>query len=388
MTAKTSSAPSSKKESSSIHADSHKKTVCLLVSHLSCFGGTGRVAAAMANRMVDEYDVHMVGVYRQSGDEPFFDLDERINQATMLDSERRLRTMAKDVFKPFKRYLKDNHIDIVFLIGNYQGFVALPVIATTGSTKFVFCDHGALMNQWDCKDVRLMRSWCARLCDATVALTERSRLDYIERFKLAPTKVHAIYNWLDPRLAEHRRPYDSEQKTILWAGRLDKEKGVDLLLEIARRVLPPRPDWEWHVYGTGELEDEFISKTHEYGLDGQLILKGYTANLYDLYPRYAIATLTSYREGLPMVLLEAKAVGLPLVSFNVSTGPDEIIRDGKDGYLIDCYDCDRFTRQLGVLMDDADLRVAMSKASQDNVGIFDKERIYAQWHALIEGLTA
>ena len=52
-----------------------------------------------------------------------------------------------------------------------------------------------------------------------------------------------------------------------------------------------------------------------------------------IYKKSAIYVLTSLMEGLPMVLLEAKAYRLPIVSFDIETGPDEIVDDGVNGYL-------------------------------------------------------
>ena len=70
--------------------------------------------------------------------------------------------------------------------------------------------------------------------------------------------------------------------------------------------------------------DEIHRKIAEYGLTAQLIQKGNVKDVYKLYNDYAFLVLPSYREGLPLVLLEAKASGLPMVSFDVTTGPKEI----------------------------------------------------------------
>ena len=100
-----------------------------------------------------------------------------------------------------------------------------------------------------------------------------------------------------------------------------EEKGYDLLVEVAKKVLPSHPEWEWHLYGTGDTFDEIHQKVVEYNLTSQLIQKGNVKDVYKLYNEYAFLVLPSYREGLPLVLLEAKARGLPMVSFVVTSGP-------------------------------------------------------------------
>ncbi len=361
--------------------------ILILISHPGSFGGTHRVAINLANRMSVDYTVHLASVYGSS-EILQFPLDPKVSTTVFLPEEDRLRSMAIALRKPLNSYLRQHGIDVVLLIGNYQGFVALPTILTYRKSRFIFCDHGALMNQWDARPIRWMRHWCSRLCDATVTLTQQSRRDYIERFKLPTDKVHAIYNWLDPQLTKRQTNYDDGAHTLLWAGRLDEEKGADLLLDIARQLLPRFPQWRWLVFGTGEMHGQMPEEIVRLGLEDQLLLRGQVTNLYDEYPKSSIVTLTSYREGLPLVLLEGKACGRPLISFDVSTGPAEIIRDGVDGFLVPPFDTAAYAQRLAQMMSDDQLRMEMSRRSRETISQFDQESIYAQWRELLEGLCS
>lgn len=362
-----------------------RMNILILISHPGSFGGTHRVAINLANRMSSDYNVHLASVYGSS-EKLQFDLDPRVSTTVFLPEEDRLRSMAWALRRPLVSYLKQHDIDVVLLEGNYQGFVALPTILTYSKPRYIFCDHGALMNQWDARPVRWMRRWCSRLCAATVTLTHQSRRDYIQRFRLPADKVHAIYNWLDPQLTSRQVTYDVDSRILLWAGRLDEEKGADLLLDIARQLLPRFPQWRWLVFGTGEMHEQMTEEIARLGLDDQLLLCGQVTNLYEEYPKSSIVTLTSYREGLPLVLLEGKACGRPLISFDVSTGPAELIRDGVDGFLIPPFDTVAYAQRLAQMMGDDRLRLEMARRSQDTVSMFDQETIYAQWRKLLEGL--
>ncbi len=94
--------------------------------------------------------------------------------------------------------------------------------------------------------------------------------------------------------------------------------------------------------------------------------------------------LTSYREGLPLVLLEAKANHLPSVSFDIVSGPAEIIEDGIDGILVPPYDTERMAEEIYKLLTDRERRVEMSEHCSDNQKEFEREKILNQWKALIE----
>ena len=113
---------------------------------------------------------------------------------------------------------------------------------------------------------------------------------------------------------------------------------------------------------------------------------GLVNDIYERYKDYAIYVLPSYREGLPLVLLEAKANRLPVVSFDCVTGPREIITDGVDGFLIDCYNKQTMANKILDLIESNDLRIKMSKNSYINLDKFSKEKILNQWIELIEGI--
>ena len=100
------------------------------------------------------------------------------------------------------------------------------------------------------------------------------------------------------------------------------------------------------MYGTGETFDDIKALVEKEGLDGQLKLMGNNPNVLSLYRNYSIFVLPSYREGLPLVLLEAKANRLPIVSFNIDTGPCEMVEDGINGFLIEPYDTDKMAESF------------------------------------------
>jgi glycosyltransferase involved in cell wall biosynthesis len=329
----------------------------------------------------------VAAVYNQ-GEQLRYPLDACIQTTTFLPQEGRLRSMAFALRKPFVAYLKKHAVDAVLLIGDSQGFLALPSMLSYRKPAYLFCDHGSLASQSSDAKVELLLRLASKFADATVTLTHQSRAEYIRRFKRDPRKMFAIHNWAPPELLSQQKNYDAEAQTLFWAGRLSAEKGPDLLLAIAQNILPKFPAWRWLVFGEGELAKELESGIAAAGLAGQLILESFKEDFYAQYVNCGIVTLTSYREGLPLVLLEAKALGIPMISFDVTTGPREIIRDGVDGFLIECYDIDSYAQRLGELMGSTELRKRMSAASQDTIATFDPEEIYLQWRRLIEDLTA
>ena len=84
---------------------------------------------------------------------------------------------------------------------------------------------------------------------------------------------------------------------------------------------------------------------------------------------------------------EAMSCGLPVVAFNCPYGPSEIISDGNDGFLIDCYDVDAFAEKLCLLIENKSLRMQMGKNAIQSVLRFKKENIMPKWNNLFESLV-
>ena len=94
--------------------------------------------------------------------------------------------------------------------------------------------------------------------------------------------------------------------------------------------------------------------------------------------------LPSYREGLPLALLEAKANKLPIVSFDIDTGPREIVKNGVNGFLVEKYNKKEMAIKINELLENKELRNDFSEKSYENIKEFEKETIIKQWRELID----
>ena len=121
-------------------------------------------------------------------------------------------------------------------------------------------------------------------------------------------------------------------------------------------------------------------------LEGRVEFHPATSRIDDWYRRASIYVMGSRREGLPMVLIEAKAHGLPVIAFDCPTGPKEIVREGVDGFLIG-RDSEAFGQAASSLMTDTALHQRMSEAAlTDCRQRFSADAVLAQWCDLIEAL--
>ena len=180
--------------------------------------------------------------------------------------------------------------------------------------------------------------------------------------------------------------YNNESTKLVTVGRFDSQKGYDYLVQVAKKVLSEKSDWTWEIYGSGNQDevDKIRNLIKENDLQDKLVIKGLEKNQDLIYGDKGIYVMTSRYEGLPLVLLEAQQNNLPIVSFSCPTGPNEIVEDGVNGYLVECYDTDKLSQKLLELMGDEALRQSFSEHAKDNMDKFDKDKILKQWIELIE----
>ncbi len=138
-------------------------------------------------------------------------------------------------------------------------------------------------------------------------------------------------------LAGHARLQDffpePRRRIVGAAGRLSPEKGFDLLVRAAQPLVRADPSLGFILFGDGPLRGKLAGRIAAAGLDRQFILAGFRADLDALLPFLDLLVLPSYTEGLPNVVLEASAAGVPVVATAVG-GTPEVVEDGVTGYLV------------------------------------------------------
>lgn len=137
----------------------------------------------------------------------------------------------------------------------------------------------------------------------------------------------------DPSLMRWDLKLSRRAPVIAMIGRLAPVKGADLFLWAAHRMLRPRPDLRFLVIGDGPERSRLEAQARELGLDGSLQFLGHRDDLPDLLQIVDVLLMPSRHEGMPMSLLEALALGKPVVAAAVG-GIPEVIRDQEQGLLV------------------------------------------------------
>ncbi len=347
-------------------------------------GGTENVSIMIANELLarTDYEISFVSLFEEH-DSPFFSIDPSIHRFELYPTVTHGMQHYFDTCRRLRNIVDDQHIDVLIDIDGILDMYSLPVKRSTG-VKVVSWEHFNYLQNPGVPYRKLTRRWAARRADAIVTLTETDRKLYESNLKLK-CPIMAIAN---PMRTPAEAYYDVSSRLILSAGRLTYQKGFDLLVEVAVKVLPNHPDWQWVILGEGEDRSVLEREIHDAGLDKRLVLKGRVDDMDSYYRQSAMFVMTSRFEGLPLVLLEAKMYRLPLISFDCLTGPSEVIEDGINGTVVPLGDIDAMATAINELIDDKTKRIEYSAMSGSNAERYDMATILDSWRRLLRSFDS
>lgn len=149
-------------------------------------------------------------------------------------------------------------------------------------------------------------------------------------------------------------------------GRLSQEKGFDHLIQCADRLLQHGHDFDLVIAGDGDQHDALAALIQSSGRGDKIRLLGYTDDPLSFFEAMDIFALSSSREGLPNVLLEAMVLGIPVISTRVG-GVGRLIEDGENGLLVEPDEPDHFDLGLSSLLTDCALRDRLGRMGRERV---------------------
>lgn len=218
-----------------------------------------------------------------------------------------------------------------------------------------------------------------------------SKLKQLDRFvvlteedKSAWPELHNICVIPDPLSFIPSQHSPLTEKRVIAVGRYVYQKGFDLLLQAWAKIEKQYPDWQLAIFGDGNRAP-YEQQMKVLDIDSSRChLNGPTADIQQEYVNSSIFVFSSRFEGFGLVLVEAMACGLPVVSFACPCGPRDIIKDGEDGLLVENGNIDAFAVNLSQLMQNASLGKSMVIAGKTNVQRFYMEHIAKRWKDIFE----
>lgn len=361
-------------------------------------GGMERVLTRKVNYLAGLGHELIIITTDQRGAKPFFPLDESVKQYDLginYDENNGQGILAKALAYPRKKRLHKQRLQalllelradiVISMFGDDSSF--LPKIKD-GSKKILEYHFSKL------KRLQYGRTGLWRLVDVLRTKMDEWTVKPFDRFVVLTAEDQGYWGALpNIRVIPNPLPFTSEKTSsckatkVVAVGRYDFQKNFSKLLQLWARIVPQFPEWTLEIYGNGALRGELEQEVKELGISSSVILAQPTHQMKEVYLSASIYAMTSRYEGLPMVLIEAQQMGLPIVSFACPCGPRDVIHDGEDGFLIPMGEDDIFLKALTTLMASEEKRICMGQRAQEASARYEVDAVMNKWLTLFSELV-
>ncbi len=306
----------------------------------SCFGGPERQMLGLARALrADEYRTTFL-LFREGGRyRPFLNEIERHafeGSALSADTPRFCRVIGE-----ITTHLQRMGASGLCCHGYKANLLGRPAARRAG-VPVVAVSRGWTGESFKIRLYERLDRFALRWMDRVVCVSHGQAVK-VRRAGVAPERVTVIRNAIRAdRFAEPQPEYreqlghffaDPPALIVGAAGRLSPEKGFDVLVRAAAEVCARRSDVGFVLFGEGFLRAALQDTIARAGLGGRFVLAGFRPNLDAFVPHLDLLALPSFTEGLPNVVLEAFAAGVPVVATAVG-GTPEVVEHGQSGYLV------------------------------------------------------
>lgn len=311
--------------------------IAFLILNLNS-GGAERATSSLANYFA--LCGHDVSIITIDGTPSFYPLDKKVN-TFYLDLKRlpkgsgfsRLRAEAQRALS-LRKCVQKLKPDV--LIGMSNIMTAYTVFCTIFSRiKSVGTERNNPYIYMATPTMTILRKLSCILCNGFIHQTKRAQ-EFFPSITYNKSSVipNAVFNPLVSQVA----PCIKGDKTIMAMGRLVRDKGFDILINAFSMIEKEMPDYKLIIFGNGELRDELLETAERLNIRGRVLLPGVRDDALFEVAKSSLFVLSSRNEGMPNVLMEAMACGVPCVATRCPMGPEELIIDGENGLLVPVED--------------------------------------------------
>jgi len=266
-----------------------------------------------------------------------------------------------------------------------SNIIAKPLGALLGVPVVINHDHTNDTRRADSRLLLALDRFSNRFASHIVAVSASCRDFLITRESIPTSDVTLVPNAIDLRRfspAVARRDHarlklglPASARVVAGVGRLNPQKNFALFLDIAAQLAPRFPNLHFLLAGDGPEEKMLRDKAAALGISDRVTFSGYVADTRLVYLAADVLLMPSRYEGLPMTLLEAMAMGLPVVASQLD-GIAEVIGDGCEGFLVPSDDASLFVERTAALLQDAELSSLIAQNARAKIeASFSVERM-------------
>lgn len=334
----------------------NKKRIAITIPSLA-MGGAERVATELANEFI-KHEIE-VSIILLDKNEIYYPLNKNVKVYFNAYNEKQKKAKRnKERIKKLKKWLLDNSIDTV--ISFLTSANILTILATRNTNIKVYVSERSDPNKATSK-IKTIRNFLYRFCDGAIFQTEDAKKCFSKKIQ---DKSIVIGNPVKENLPKWKNVIEHEE-SIITAVRLEKSKNIPMLLEAFSKVQKVYSNYQLIIFGDGPERNNIEQKIQELKLKDKVLLKGKDSLWHSKAIQTCVFVLSSDYEGMSNSLLEAMAMGMPVISTDHPIGgAKELIVDGKNGFLVPVNNAAVLANKLIQLIQNKELQESFSKEAE------------------------
>lgn len=387
------------------------KKICFFANSMFKIGGEQRITTLIANELIkNNYDVTIIiknkeqidySLYNLSKDINLFFLDMNYNfSLNNISFFKRLRIINRKtgIFKNNKRLIRHffcsnkllNKLKNIFSNYNYD-----VVIGVAGDRSFILSYLKKYINgkiiYWNHMnfDAHYKKENTRYYNEEVFIKPLLKRFNNIINLNEDDVLKFKKYFNIDSEVIYNCKSFNSKIKSklnnnkFMTCGRLVEQKGFKKTIDIMKLFIENNNDYILDIYGNGPLKERLLNQIIEYNLEDYISIKEETKDIKEIYPKYDLYLNTSIHEGFGLTTLEALECGLPVFGFNIPANKN-LIEDKKTGRLIDCYDIEKYSKELLDVINNKKVLKEYQNNIPKSIEKYDIENIIKKWISVIE----
>jgi glycosyltransferase involved in cell wall biosynthesis len=341
-----------------------KIAIGMVVNNLDV-GGLEKVVVSLLNNLDrDRFERHLISINGAGKMADEVDLPASSRLVLHKNPSRRIQILGVNVdtalFRPIRQFVRDKGI-VVLHAHNlapliYAG-IATRLLPMRNRPAVAYSEHNQIYSATPGQRRRFR--WYIRLADEVVAVSQDLQRTLVDEVKAPRARVRVLYNGIDgkrfvlgdPTKVRRALGIADDEMVVGTAVVLSEQKGIRYLLEAAQKVLATGARIRFVIAGDGPLRPELEAQAAAAGLGDRVLFLGYRRDVPDLVSSYDAYVLPSLWEGLPLALIEALAIGKPVICTRVGGNP-EIVEDGINGYVVAPRDSEALADRISRLYRD------------------------------------
>ncbi|MGB5116737.1 MAG: glycosyltransferase family 4 protein [Providencia rettgeri] len=349
-----------------------------IVADITFVGGIERVIANLANSLSKEsITTEILSLYK-SNNNCNFEINKDIkisylNENSKYDGKpgsiKRLFKHLRNISR-LRSYLALNEYDVIVSNSFPTSF---QLYFTHKSCSWITYEH-VHFNYYN-NNIKKLRTFIYKKFDKIVVLTKKDQEDFTKNF-------NTVVKIANPLSFTSEKTSELNNKTIIAVGRLEQQKGFDLLIDAYSKIANKHKDWVLKIYGEGSEKEKLINKISNLNIEN-IFLMGHSSNIRKEMLLSSILVVSSRFEGFSMVLAEAMECGLPSISFDCPNGPSDLIQHNHNGLLVNNGCIESLAINLDKLMQDESLRKNLSRNAKQYIKAISLPIVTKEWIKLI-----